>query len=214
MIQNQNITIIIVEKSGFLKQLSVKDFNENALFKKCGFKKMEDFEKHPEWSISYDGNDYLINVYGKTKGRANNENKYEFPPPIDNTVFFGSCCIVLKKKNDGIYINLTLDIWAKIYELLFGGFEDLDATKDEDKTDIDVLKLVSADRLTSDGYLKDGFVVDSDEDNTEYEYNDDDIDTLCIDVNNSSVEEADEMFELQDIGSELSEESYLEDDEE
>ena len=214
MIQNQNITIIIVEKSGFLKQLSVKDFNENALFKKCGFKKMEDFEKYTEWSISYDGNDYLINVYGKTKGRANNENKYEFPPPIDNTVFFGSCCIVLKKKIDGIYMNLTLDIWAKIYKLLFGGFEDLDATKDEDKTDIDVLKLVSADRLTSDGYLKDGFVVDSDEDNTEYEYNDDDIDTLCIDVDNSPVEEADEMFELQDIGSELSEESYLEDDEE
>ena len=214
MSQSQNITIIIVEKSGSLKALNVKDFNENNLFKKCGFKKMEDFEKHTEWSISYDGNDYIINVYGKTKGRANNENKYDFPPPIDNTIFFGSCCIVLKKKNTDIHLNLTLDIWEKIYELLFGGFEDLDATKHGDKSDIDVLKFVSDDKLTVDGYLKDGFVVDSDEDNTEYEYNDDDIDALCIDTDNAPLEETEEMFELQDIGSELSEESYLEDDEE
>jgi hypothetical protein len=209
---SQNITIVIVEKSGNLKSLNVKEFDETALFKKCGFKKLEDFEKQTEWSISYDGNDYLINVYGKTKGRANNENKYDFPPPIDNTLFFGSCCIVLKRKISGIYMNLTLDIWAKIYEILFGGFEDLDATKHDDKADIDVLKFVSVDKLTSDGYLKDGFVVDdSDEDNNEYEYNDDDIDALCVD-NPQCEEEIDEIFELQDIGSELSEESYLEED--
>ena len=109
-------------------------------------------------------------------------------------------------------MNLTLDIWAKIYEILFGGFEDLDATKHDDKADIDVLKFVSVDKLTSDGYLKDGFVVDdSDEDNNEYEYNDDDIDALCVD-NPQCEEEIDEIFELQDIGSELSEESYLEED--
>jgi len=213
MTQIQNISIIIVEKSGILKPLNVKDFNETTLFKKCGFKKMEDFEKHTEWSISYDGNDYIINVYGKTKGRANNENKYEFPPPIDNTVFFGSCCIVLKK-NTGVYLNLTLAIWEKIYELLFGGFDFLYATKDEDKEDVDVLKFVSDDKLTCHGYLKDGFVVDSDEDNNEYEYNDDDIEVLCVEVDNMHLEDTEEMFDLQDIGSELSEESYLEDDEE
>ena len=32
------IAIIIVEKSGALKSLSIKDFKEDELFKKCGFK--------------------------------------------------------------------------------------------------------------------------------------------------------------------------------
>ena len=38
---------------------------------------------------------YYINVYGKTNGKASSENKYDFPPPIDNTLFFGN--IKLKK---------------------------------------------------------------------------------------------------------------------
>ena len=37
------LTIIIVEKGGSLKSLSIKDFKIEELYKKCGFKKGEDF---------------------------------------------------------------------------------------------------------------------------------------------------------------------------
>ena len=103
------LDIIIVEKTGVLKSLSIKDFKEDELFKKCGFKKQEQFIKHTEWNIKEKGIQYTILVYGKTDGRANSENKYDFPPPIDNTLFFGNCAIIAKNKN--IFINLSLDLF-------------------------------------------------------------------------------------------------------
>ncbi len=90
------ITIIIVDKSGALKSLSIKDFKEDELFKKCGFKKADDFIEHCEWKVKVSGdtNTYYIKVFAKTDGRANYENKYDFPPPIDTKLFFGNCAIV------------------------------------------------------------------------------------------------------------------------
>ena len=35
---NKDISIIIVEKNGTLKNVICKDYNEEELFKKCGFK--------------------------------------------------------------------------------------------------------------------------------------------------------------------------------
>lgn len=46
---SQPLNIIIVERTGTLKLLSIKDFKEEELFKKCGFKKSEDFLKQTEW---------------------------------------------------------------------------------------------------------------------------------------------------------------------
>ena len=79
----QPLDIIIVERLGSLKQLSIKDFKLEELYKKCGFKKAEDFAKQTEWNVKYDGKKYFIQVFAKTEGRANSENKYDFPPPID-----------------------------------------------------------------------------------------------------------------------------------
>ena len=45
-----SLTILLVEKNATLKTLTVKDFKESELFKKCGFKKSEDFQKHIEWT--------------------------------------------------------------------------------------------------------------------------------------------------------------------
>ena len=45
---SQPLNIIIVEKTGTLKSLSIKDFKEDELYKKCGFKKAEDFVKQTE----------------------------------------------------------------------------------------------------------------------------------------------------------------------
>lgn len=161
---SQPLTIVIVEKTGDLKTLSIKDFKVEDLYKKCGFKKGDDFLKQVEWSAKYDGKKYFVEVYAKTEGRANSENKYDFPPPIDTKLFFGSCAILTYvKQNDGskLYTDLSLQLWNKIYEKLFGGFENLAATAAEDEAEEDELANVPKEKKTKQGYLKDGFVVDS-----------------------------------------------------
>ncbi len=156
--QNKMVEIVIVKKSGDLETLNVKEFLVEDLYKKCGFKKSEGFELACEWSYN---KNWQIRVYGKTDGRANTENKYDFPPPIDNVLFFGSCAIVASI--DDNVIDLSVEGWLPIYEKLFGGFEDLAATALEDEQEEDELANVPKEMLTKDGYLKDGFVVDSDE---------------------------------------------------
>jgi hypothetical protein len=214
MSQSQSLNIVIVEKTGQLKLLSVKDFKEDEIFKKCGFKKAEDFKKQHQWNIKIDGVKYLVSVFAKTDGRANSENKYDFPPPIDNKLFFGNCGIVTKKqKSHGDaqfeYTNLSIELWEKMYEKLFGGFEDLAATAIEDENEIDELKNVPKDKKTKSGYLKDGFVVDSsDTDEEDFDRSTEDED----EDEDESTEEDDlkegEELELEDIGSELSNDDY------
>ncbi len=210
---SQPLDILIVERLGSLKMLSIKDFKVDELYKKCGFKKAEDFNKQTEWSVKYDGKKYFIQVYAKTEGRANSENKYDFPPPIDTKLFYGSCAIVGQiKKDDGnkVYTNLSLSLWNKIYEKLFGGFEDLAATAKEDEEEEDELANVPKEKKTKQGYLKDGFVVDSSdtEDNSvsESEDNEDD------DEDDDDESENEDELDIEDVGSELSEESYDYDD--
>jgi hypothetical protein len=117
--------------------------------------------KQTEWTKNIDNVPYSISVYGKKIGKANYENKYEFPPPIDKELFFGSCAIICKK-NKSEYISLTIPLWTKIYEKLMGGFEDLSKTSKEDEEEEDELVKIPDNKKTKSGYLKDGFIVDGD----------------------------------------------------
>ena len=207
---SQSLNIIIVEKLGTLKSLLIKDFKVEDLYKKCGFKKGDDFLKQVEWNAKYDGKKYFIEVYAKVDGRPNSENKYDFPPPIDSKLFYGSCAIIAYiKKDDGskCYIDLTLPLWTKIYEKLFGGFEDLSATAEEDENEEDELAKVPKDKKTKHGYLKDGFVVDSSD--TE-ESNEESTEESEEEADEEETEESEENNDIviEDLGSELSEESY------
>ena len=208
---SQPLNIIIVEKEGSLKPLAIKDFKMEELYKKCGFKKAEDFIKQCEWNAKYDGKKYFVEVYAKTDGRAGSENKYDFPPPIDNALFFGNCALIayLKQENGTkLYTDLSVPLWKKVYEKLFGGFEDLAATAKEDEEEEDELANVPKEKKTKNGYLKDGFVVDSSDteesDPTESVEEDEDEDTE--ESEEQSNEEEDIVIE--ELGSELSEESY------
>ena len=155
-------TIIIVDKTGTIKEKSVQLTGEDDLYKKAGFKTKTDFKKHTEWTIDdLNGKAYVIEIYGKTTGVANQENKYEFPPPIDNVLFFGSC-IIVNKINDKL-TDITCKEWETIYEFLYGGFENVDGEEsidDSDDTEEDL-------PTTKYGYVKDGFVVDDDEEEDE-----------------------------------------------
>lgn len=164
-----SVSIIIIEKGGNVKELKVKNYNEDDLYKKCGFKSSNDFKLHSVWeNITLNKVTYNIHIYGKLVGRANQENKYEFPPPIDNDLFFGSC--VLVNKIDNIPKNLTSGEWNRIYDHLYGGFEDIDDEDSEESEDED-------DNLpkTKSGYVKDDFIVDDDDGDDDYESYDSEI---------------------------------------
>ena len=210
---SQPLNVIIVEKTGSLKSLAVKDFKLEELYKKCGFKKGDDFLKQTEWSSKIDGKKYYIEVYGKAEGRPGAENKYDFPPPIDSTLLFGNCALIAYCKGDDgkkSLINLTLPIWNKAYEKLFGGFEDITKNKVDDVESDDELAKVPKSKKTKQGYLKDGFVVDSsDGDATEScSSNEEDEDEDDDDEDNEESVEDSENIVVEDVGSELSEEEY------
>ena len=62
------------------------------------------------------------------QGRATSENKYDLPPPIDKELYFGSMILVKHCYNDltnETAEDFSLEEWNKLYEKLFGGFEDL-----------------------------------------------------------------------------------------
>lgn len=200
-------TLLIIDKSGTPKVLSVKDFKIEDLYKKCGFKKPDGLEKRHVWVTKCDKVSYRISVYAKDDGKANTENKFEFPPPIDNSLFFGSCAVLVEHKNlAGEYVPtiVTMDIWDKLYEKMYGGFENLGDTCKADDDESDELEAIPKSKKTATGYLKDGFIVDSDnEEDADYSDDDSEEEENAEDENN-----AEELLELEDVGSELSEESY------
>ena len=190
-----SLKVVIVEKNGTLRNLAVKEFNINELYKKCGFKKSGDFIKQVNWSVKYEGQTYNVSLYAKTEGRHNNENKYEFPPPIDTKLFFGSCALVASLNDE--YINLNDEMWSKMYNKLYGGFEDLSKTAEEDELEEDELEKVPDKYKTKTGYLKDGFIVDS---NSE-------------DLSNGDEDESEEGSNyLDNLDQELTEEDYIDSD--
>jgi hypothetical protein len=160
-------SILIIDRNSVIKPYNIKTFVEDELYKKAGFKSKEGFAKHSEWTVSLKNAPTTIELYGKISGRAGQENKYDFPPPADNTLFFGSCVLVCKS-GDNI-VDISVAEWEKIYEQLFGGFEDINASdscdddEDDESLDDDVPK-------TKEGYVKDGFIVDDTEESDESEY--------------------------------------------
>ena len=172
--------ILIVEQSGEITPSGFKELPVCELYKKCGYRKQDDnFQEHIKWSIKYKRKTYSIRVYGKTQGKPGKENKFEFPPPFDNVLFYGKLAIV--NMEDETIGDITDELWNIIYEKMFGGFEDLDATQQEDDNEPDELAGMDKSKITESGYLKDGFVVDDDnntdsdvESNTHSDMDDDD----------------------------------------
>jgi hypothetical protein len=178
-------TIVVVSKTGVPSECIVEPKEDTTLeeltvllAKKCGFRIHEGFSCYHTWKYknkrkySFDTQGestvpkYIyVDLWAKTDGRAGQENKYELPPPVDELIMYGSMALVARIDKENA-VNLTLELWEKIYEKLFGGFEDLAATAAEDENEIDELESVPAHKKTSNGYLKDGFVVEDDAEET------------------------------------------------
>ena len=156
------VKIVIIEKGGDCKDSSLKSVNIESIYKKCGFRKPDHFDKRHKWKISYGGNKLIIVVYAKNNGRANSENKFDFPPPIDNELYFGNIALVAYKNStsEENAVDFSVNEWCKVYEKLMGGFEDLTKTSPEESEEEEN---IPKEELTKQGYHKDGFVVDSEE---------------------------------------------------
>ena len=180
------IPIVVVERNGDLRASSINAYAPLELAKKCKFKTAAGFEVRAEWAYSGSGSGsgkddrFMVELWAREDGNAGQENKYEFPPPVDTILFFGACALVAKDmSSQHCIIPLTLEKWDKMYNFLFGGFDSLINCNDDDDEE-DELESIPAHRKTKDGYLKDGFVVDSsssdneDDDDTSDETEDED----------------------------------------
>ena len=160
--QKSTVSIVLIETNGTIKTLKTKEITEDTLYKKCGFRVSDDFLCRHTWTVKLKNTTdepMTISVWAKKTGKANFENKYDMPPPLDKELFFGTCAIVRTAANSNsksTFLDLTKETWLKIYEQLFGGFEDIG---EEDEYSEDELENVDPKLLTSHGYLKDGFVV-------------------------------------------------------
>jgi len=109
-----SLTIIIVDKAGEFKTLNVKNYCEEELYKKCGFKKDTNFILQTTWNVDLDNVNYNISMYGKTDGKKNFENISKFPYPINNKTFYGSCALVASSGENKI--NLSVELWRQLHE--------------------------------------------------------------------------------------------------
>jgi hypothetical protein len=119
-----SLSVIIVDKVGEFKTLNIKNYCENELYKKCGFKKDTNFVLQTTWNISLNDMDYNISMYGKTDGKKNFENISNFPYPINNKIFYGSCALVASSGENKI--NLSIELWKQLHKKITEG-EDLNS---------------------------------------------------------------------------------------
>ena len=231
--------VIVVSKNSNKKETNIRTFSVDELYKKANLKNSDNFIKRNTWKVG----DSYFSIYAKNQGRANNENKYDLPPPLDSQLYFGSL-IIVKHSDEEItnenVVDSSLEEWEKVYEKLFGGFEDLndnDSYSEEEE--------IPEKFKTKEGYSKEsGFIVSSGEEEEDDDYipqeeeeeynsnseNDDeseelgDTDDLVDEDEEEDDEEEDdeeeddeeddeEDYDSDDIGSELSEDSYISDNE-
>lgn len=174
---------ILVERGGSLREITSKTHDQESLYKKAGFKTANGFDVQCKFNYGKIMPNSQIIVYAKSSGRANTENKYDFPPPIDTTLFYGNCLLVHVDKETKEVKDISIAEWEKIYERLFGGFEDLSGPEGAIVADIrdrilDMQEMTEEEKrimkdpntkFTKQGYVKDGFIVDDEDDDADYE---------------------------------------------
>lgn len=197
--------VVIITKGGSVKTENVKNCSIADLYKKCKFRKTDNFGLRHTWK--YQNN--WVSLYSRNKGRANTENKYDLPPPIDKELYFGAMIVIKhcnKTPKTEDIVDFEKDDWMKLYEKLFGGFEDLgdeDSYSEEEE--------IPEELKTKHGYMKDGFVVSSsdaeEEEDEIYVESDEEED-------NDSIQESDEEADYGGETEDEMEQQFEDDDDE
>ena len=201
-------SIVLIEHNGTIKQVKSKDISRETLYKKCGFKTSENFDKTATWSVEFNKEIVTIELWSKYEGKPNNENKYDFPPPVDNELYFGTC-VLIRIDGNGKIINLTSELWLSVYDKLFGGFENT-SIEDDEIEEIEHVKTKNG-YINADDAEDDDDEDEDDEDGEDDEEGDDDDEQENDAVFEPSVKKKDVVIESEDeedYGSELEEETY------
>jgi hypothetical protein len=187
-------SIILIESNGTVKSLKAKDLTIDTLYKKAGYRSKEKFDKQHTWAVQVEGEQVLVSLYAKLVGKANFENKFEFPPPVDKDLYYGTC-VLINTDAYGNILNLTTKTWDTVYQKLFCGFEELGgANNDADDDDDDDVEDEYDDDdddypKTKEGYIKDGFVVEEEEDDDEEDAEDDEDDARMSELEEEAYDE-------------------------
>lgn len=106
-------SIILIDKRGNVKEQKILAMEESELYKKAGFKHPDNFLLRHTWiDVGYE----KICVYAKTEGTNGSMNKYTFPPPLDESSFYGTVIIIIKKDDE--FKSITIDEWNDLYKVL------------------------------------------------------------------------------------------------
>ena len=62
-------SILLVEHNGNIKQTKAKDLSREVLYKKCGFRSTENFDKTTTWSIEHNKEIINIELWAKVEGK-------------------------------------------------------------------------------------------------------------------------------------------------
>ena len=89
------VQILIIDKLGTINYSTISDINE--LYKKCGFRKVEDFIMIHNWICDTDEN-ITIELWGRVVGKGSIKNIYNFPNLIEKNIY-GNCALVAKNNN-------------------------------------------------------------------------------------------------------------------
>jgi len=191
------VYIVIMEKNGDAQGVNVSNFKEGELYKKCKFRKTNNFARRATWKWDHK----YVTLFARDTGRAGTENKFDFPPPVDSALFFGAAALVGhvdKDLSDTNAMDLSPENWKKLYTKLMGGFEDIgdeDSYSDEE--------VIPPELQTKSGYMKDGFVVEDDE-----------VDSPVVSSNSDSDKiESDDDETIDDSEAEYGKDSSAEDEE-
>lgn len=131
-------TILLIEKNGIIKENHSNDVVRDLLYKKCGFKKKDDFEKRHTWSINmYDI--HSIELWARSIGKAGQENKYELPSPLSSTTYFGTIALVFLDDKENI-CSATKEQWSKIYDFLFEEEQVSESEEQQSEDEINYVK--------------------------------------------------------------------------
>lgn len=150
------IKYLIVSKNGIIEEKKTRLTIENEnIYRLCGYNSKTNVEMIHSFPSKTSKN-ITYQIYGKKEGRANSENKYELPPPVDTILLFGNLSII--KIVNELHADLSSNEWNEVYESLFGGFEDIGNSDDEERSMDSTI--YSDSEYTKEGYHKDSFVID------------------------------------------------------
>jgi hypothetical protein len=110
--------VVVVNKDGTLRQQLTRMTRAADLYKTIGLKASPDFGEKARWpvpaslALAPPGTMCDVRMFGKTTGHSRFANVYGFPPPINQTVFIGTCVAALFCDDE--MSNLSVDQWDSV----------------------------------------------------------------------------------------------------